>query len=194
MCITVFCTFPCRRCKTTSWKCLISRFVEDGNTRQQLSFSFPELWYSTPKKIVNICRIKRDEISAMKFEAAWIRFFKWCFPSRHRRCCLSSLIFKRLGFIEPNFLGQLLQDDVWCVCTTYSSSVPVLFILYRKLPPTQTSLSLSLSRWKFARKGRWEGENERSPIIFLLPMVPCASSRKLPEETVISQSLSIFLK
>ena len=81
----------------------------------------------------------------MKFEAAWIHFFKWCFPSRHRRCCLSSLIFRRLGFIEPNFLGQLLQDDVWCVCTTYSSSVPVLFILYRKLPPTQTSLSLSLS-------------------------------------------------
>ena len=26
--------------------CLISRFVEDGNKRQKLSFSFPELWCS----------------------------------------------------------------------------------------------------------------------------------------------------
>ena len=44
--IMLFCTFLCRRCTTTTWKCLISRFVEDVNTRQRLSFSFPELWYS----------------------------------------------------------------------------------------------------------------------------------------------------
>ena len=31
-CITLFCTFLCRRCTTTTWKCLISRFVEDVNT------------------------------------------------------------------------------------------------------------------------------------------------------------------
>ena len=43
---TLFCTFLCRRCTTTTWNCLISRFVEDGNRRQQLSFSFHELWYS----------------------------------------------------------------------------------------------------------------------------------------------------
>ena len=45
-CITLFCTFLCHRCTTTAWNCLISRFVEDGNKRQQFSFSFPELWYS----------------------------------------------------------------------------------------------------------------------------------------------------
>ena len=45
-CVTLFCTFLCRRCTTTTWNCLISRLVEDENTRQQLSFSFPELWYS----------------------------------------------------------------------------------------------------------------------------------------------------
>ena len=43
-CITLFCTFLCRRCTTTTWKCLISRFVEDVKTKQQLSFSLPELW------------------------------------------------------------------------------------------------------------------------------------------------------
>jgi len=38
------CTFLCRYCTTTTWKCLISRFAEDGNTRQQLSLTW--IWYS----------------------------------------------------------------------------------------------------------------------------------------------------
>ena len=42
-CITLFCTFLCRHCTTTTWKCLISPFVEDVNTRQRLSSSFSEL-------------------------------------------------------------------------------------------------------------------------------------------------------
>ena len=45
-CITLFDTFLCRRCTTTTWKWLNSRFVEDGNTRQRHSSSFPELRYS----------------------------------------------------------------------------------------------------------------------------------------------------
>ena len=81
-CITLFCTFLCRRCiiTTTTWWCVISRFVKDGNTRQQLSLSFPELWYSplefNSKKLAltNVWRIKGDEISAIKFEAAQIHF------------------------------------------------------------------------------------------------------------------------
>ena len=42
-----FCTFPYRRCTTTTWNCLIIiwRFVEDVNIRQRPSFAFPELWY-----------------------------------------------------------------------------------------------------------------------------------------------------
>ena len=41
-----FCTFLSRRYTTTTWKCLISRFVEDGNTKQHLivSFAFLEIW------------------------------------------------------------------------------------------------------------------------------------------------------
>ena len=41
--ITLFCTFLCRHCTATTWKCLISRFVEDVNTTQRLSFYFPDL-------------------------------------------------------------------------------------------------------------------------------------------------------
>ena len=58
--------FLSRGCTTTTWNFLILRFVEDGDTGQQLSFSFLELWCSslnsTPK------------ISAIKFEAAQIHF------------------------------------------------------------------------------------------------------------------------
>ena len=75
-CITLFCTFLCRHCTTTTWNFIFSRFVEDVNTGQKFSFSFPELWYSPldPEKYAIICRIKRDEINAIKFEAAWVYF------------------------------------------------------------------------------------------------------------------------
>ena len=86
-----------RRCTTTTWKCLISRFVEHGNTRQQLSFSFLELWYSllelNSKKISNIWQIKGDGISAIKFEAARIHFLSDVFVAeRSCRCFLNSLL------------------------------------------------------------------------------------------------------
>ena len=73
-CITLFCRFFYRLCTTTTWKCLIPRFVEGGKTQQQTSFSFPELWYKpleiNSNKIANIWRIKRDGISAINFEEA----------------------------------------------------------------------------------------------------------------------------
>ena len=91
-CITLFCTFLCRRCTTTTWKCLISRFNEDVNRRQQFSFSFPELWYSLLRiqliKIANIWRIKRDGTSGIK----------WRLRSRRRRSCFSSLLTHHLSW------------------------------------------------------------------------------------------------
>ena len=36
--VMLFCTFLCRQCTTTTWKCLISCFVEDVNTRRRLVF------------------------------------------------------------------------------------------------------------------------------------------------------------
>ena len=78
-CITLFCTFRSRRCTTTTWKCLISRFVEDLNTRRQLAFFFSwtliqSFRIQPPQTFANICGIKRDGISAIKFEAARIHF------------------------------------------------------------------------------------------------------------------------
>ena len=53
-------------------------FVDDGNTRQQVSFFFWTLIQSfriqLQKQIYNIWRIKRDGTSAIKFEATRIHF------------------------------------------------------------------------------------------------------------------------
>ena len=60
---------------TTTCKCLISRFVEDGNTRQQLFFSRARtLITPAPKTFACIWHIKRDGISANTFDAARIHF------------------------------------------------------------------------------------------------------------------------
>ena len=37
-CITLFCTFLCRSCTTTTWKCLLSRFVEDREHKKRKFF------------------------------------------------------------------------------------------------------------------------------------------------------------
>ena len=78
-CITLFCTFLCRHCTTTTWKCVISRFVEDVNTRQQLYFSFPALWYSflqfnSRENCQHLIKIERGGESAIKFEGARMHF------------------------------------------------------------------------------------------------------------------------
>ena len=54
-------------------------------------------------------------------------------------------------------------------------------------------VSLSLDE-KICAKRKLGKRKRAVAYHFLLPMVPCSSSRKLPEETVISQSLSIFFK
>ena len=45
MCITLFCTFLCRYCTTTTRKCLISRFMEDVNKLLWNFLSHSELGY-----------------------------------------------------------------------------------------------------------------------------------------------------
>ena len=94
-CITLFCTFLCRHCTTTTWKCLISRSVEDVNTTERLSFSFPELWYSLLEfSSRNNCQHLTNWMRWNKRGKVWSSansLFKWRIRSRRRRCCLSSI-------------------------------------------------------------------------------------------------------
>ena len=76
MCITLFCTFPCRHCTTATQNLLISRFMEEVNTRQLFLFLFVNLetvlQNSAPEKIANLCQIKGVGVRAIKFETARI--------------------------------------------------------------------------------------------------------------------------
>ena len=106
-CVTLFCTFLCRQCTTTTWKCLILRFVEDVNTRQRLSFSFPELWCSLLEfNSRKICQHLTKWTRWNKREKVWgsaTSLFKWRIRCRRRRCCLSSLWLK-----QPVYLPVVL--------------------------------------------------------------------------------------
>ena len=94
-CITLFCTFPCRRCSTTTWNCLISRFVEDVNTTQRPSFSFHELWYSPLES--NSSQIRQHLTNWTRWnkrDRAWRSantLFNWRFRSCRRRWTLLKL-------------------------------------------------------------------------------------------------------
>ena len=94
-CITLFCIFLCCQCTTTGWKCIITRFGEDVNTRRRLSFSFPELWYSL---LELICRKKCQHLTNWttwnnrdKFWSRATSLFKWGLRNCRLRCCLRSI-------------------------------------------------------------------------------------------------------
>ena len=66
-CSMLFSVFLCRHWMTTTWKCLISRFVEDVNTRQWRSLSFPELRNNFLEFISRkICQNNVDELNEME--------------------------------------------------------------------------------------------------------------------------------
>ena len=68
-----FCTFLCRRCTTTTWNFLISRFVADGEQKTTTFFFF--FWTLMQSFRFQLqTRTKRDGIRAIKFEAAQIHF------------------------------------------------------------------------------------------------------------------------
>ena len=80
------CTFLCRRCSTTTWNCLILRFVERVKATQ---------WFSIEKNCgyslleVNSSKIHHYFINwvtwnkhgAMNFETTWIHFLRKVFPT-----------------------------------------------------------------------------------------------------------------
>ena len=94
-CITLFCTFLCRRCTTKTWKCLFSRFVDDVNSRR-LFFCFPELWCSLLDfNSRKICQHLMNWTRWNMRDKVWSSanpLFKWRFRNRRRRCYLSSLL------------------------------------------------------------------------------------------------------
>ena len=86
-CITLFCPFLRRRCTTTKWKCLISRFVEGVNEDNDFpAFSFPEEGNTV---FLSICQHLTIWASWSKHDKVWSSAnspFK-CHFRRRRLCC-----------------------------------------------------------------------------------------------------------
>ena len=135
-CITLFVHFFAAIARLRRENTWFHVFLGDINTRQRLSFSFPEFWlspleFNVKKKNTSIWQIRRDGISAIKFEAA--RLFKWRFRSKpspslllssvimnpHYICstrlykwvqlCPSSQAFSVNAFTYPSFQDELAQ-------------------------------------------------------------------------------------
>ena len=96
-CITLFCTFLYRHFTTTTWKYLISRFVENVNTRPQLYFSFSELRYrsllefNSRKNCQHLTNWTRWNTRDKVWGSA-TSLLKWRFRNRRRPCCLGFLL------------------------------------------------------------------------------------------------------
>ena len=151
-CITLFCTFLCRRWTTTTWKCLISRFVEDVNSRR-LFFCFPELWYSLLEfNARKICQHFMNWMSCNwnKRDKVWSSansLFKWRFRNRRRYCCLSSLlasfffrVFARLDFFSVQTIAKKKDlDQCSAILTSLLVKNPYFFFF-----PSSSSLHFFL--------------------------------------------------
>ena len=86
-----FCTSLCRHCTTTTWKCVISRYMENVNKRRQIFLSLSKLKCG-PQEINS-----REIRHHLTFSADWNNrdnvwlnanlFSKWRFRCLHRRRC-----------------------------------------------------------------------------------------------------------
>ena len=120
MCITLFCTFLCRQCTTTMWKCLIPRFVERET-------------YNTRKQLAEIWRTERDS----EFFKVWSSensLFKWRFCSCHCRCCLYKLPF--FEWLERGVKMLQVLHQVWLMSYRYLSFSSQIWYLRKWLFPS----------------------------------------------------------
>ena len=76
--ITLFCTFLCCHCTTTTWKCLISRFVKNVSKQWQnflLFVNFDMVDRNTaPEEFACIWQSKRVGIITIETKEMWIHF------------------------------------------------------------------------------------------------------------------------
>ena len=71
------CAFLCRRCTTTTWKCLFSRFLEELNTKRRFSKSFEKIVELSSRKTHQIENlIKRHGIRDTNFKTVRIHFLR----------------------------------------------------------------------------------------------------------------------
>ena len=100
-CITLFCTFLCRRC-TTTWNVLISR------TRFRWTQHFDNERYGPKQNFVMICQIKWNWIRSLKFEKVGIDFLSDFIG------LLSSKNFATIAKWRDDFSSLLICKNLTC--------------------------------------------------------------------------------
>ena len=108
-CITLFCTFLCRRCTTTTWKCLISRFMEDVNVLSWIWFLGIELLESSS----TFDKVSELELSRWRLNEREFTFY-WCFRCRCRPRILRSLIISTTAACSRGLRPGTKSFKVWC--------------------------------------------------------------------------------
>ena len=108
-CVTHFCTFLCRRCTSTTWKHLNSRFVEDGTQDNNFLFIFLNFvsvpWNSTPKS--DLCQHLTNWTRQNKRDEVWTganSLFKWRF--RSSRC-------RRIRTESKSSIFFCFEENLW---------------------------------------------------------------------------------
>ena len=130
-CITLFCTFLCRRCTTKTWKCLISRFFDDVNSRRLFTLtSFRSKQLQKKRTLANVQR------SWLHFWSKTLIYFLSVFFLPSFFFFLAALSQQRMGFL--NMLG---------VYVVMSCGIVVAFItliaeiFWKKMKKRETKLS-----------------------------------------------------
>ena len=121
-CITLFCTFLSRFCTTTTWKCLISRFIEDVNKQRRNLFLFPSLnmvpWNSASGWFAYI------------WQSKWLVVMK---TERRQIHCLSDVLVAVVSLDlkvpndSPNTAAMIMERNFW-FC--FGLSVPWRFFFF----------------------------------------------------------------
>ena len=121
MCMTCFWTFLCRHYKTRTWKCLISRFVQEVNTRRRIFLSLSKSEWgpncSTDPQEIN-CREIRLHLT---FSANWkkkTRQSHW----KTREFVLKVIISSAVAAVNATRLKLPSQSSLWHFVKSVSQS------------------------------------------------------------------------
>ena len=103
-CSTLFCTFLCRHCTTATWNSLKWRFMEDVNTRLQISLSPSKLGGGPQEFNSRQIHLHSTEIlhQSKKSRPTAKSFKQWRFGYRRRRRWQSSLLRVRENGVVKN--------------------------------------------------------------------------------------------
>ena len=169
----LFCTILYRHCMTTTWKWLFSRFLGDVNTRQWLSFSFPELWYNLLEfNSRRNCQHWANWTQDNKHNKVWssvTSLFKWRFGSGRCHCYLfmSSLLGK--------WARQQTSNTV-----PLSSTLSLTHLKPRKSQELSTSIFSKQYQYTIERNCYENGQNDhqREKVLIFYKILLIDSLRK----------------